>query len=75
MEKVPDKFQKFVQEKQLQIFNNVWTSAVAGVMIANLTSLFVGDASFSVLTETVKGLFPVIVLLVLASLSARDYSK
>lgn len=68
MEKVPEQFQEFVKEKQLQLFNNVLTSAAAGLVLANAVSLIAGDASTAVVLETAKAVFPVFALVALASL-------
>jgi len=66
-EKVPAQFQDFVKEKQLQLVNNVVTSAAFGVVVANGVSLVAGDASTQVLLDTSKAVLPVFVLVVLAS--------
>jgi len=58
-EKIPDGFQGFIKEKQLEILNNVVTSAVFGVVLANRVSLIAGDASVQVLVETTKAVLPV----------------
>jgi len=65
-ERVPEQFQDFVKEKQLQIANNVVTSAAFGVAAANVVSLVAGDASTQVLLDTSKAVLPVFVLVVLA---------
>lgn len=66
-EKVPAQFQDFIKEKQLQILNNVVTSAAFGVALANAASLVAGDASAQVLLETSKAVLPVFVLVAVAS--------
>lgn len=66
-ETVPPQFRAFVKEKQLQIANNVVTSAVFGVAVANAASLLAGDASTQVLLDTSKAVIPVFALVVLAS--------
>jgi len=75
MEKVPEQFQEFVKEKQLQLLNNILTSAAAGVVLANVVSFIAGDASSAVVVETAKALFPVLALVALASLSTVIFTK
>ena len=65
-EKVPAQFQGFVREKQLQLVNNLLTSATAGVLYANGAALLAGDASMEVLT-TIGAMVPVLALAALAS--------
>jgi len=60
MEKVPEQFQGFVKDKQLQLFNNVLTSGVAGLVIANCISLIAGDASTDIVLETTKASLPLL---------------
>ena len=67
-EKVPEQFQGFVKEKQLQILNNVLTSAVFGVVVANTASLIItGDVSTELLVETTKAVLPIFGLVAAAS--------
>ena len=67
-EKVPEQFQGFVKEKQLQIVNNVLTSAVFGVVVANTASLIItGDVSTELLVETTKAVVPIFGLVAAAS--------
>lgn len=66
-EAVPPQFRAFVKEKQLQIANNVVTSAVFGVAVSNAASLLAGEASTQVLLDTSKAVIPVFALVVLAS--------
>ena len=67
-EKVPEQFQGFVKEKQLQILNNVLTSAVFGVVLANTASLIItGDVSTELLVETTKAVLPIFGLVAAAS--------
>jgi len=67
-EKVPEQFQDFVKEKQLQIVNNVVTSAVFGVVVANTASLLLtGAVSTELLVETTKAVFPIFGLVAVAS--------
>ena len=67
-EKVPKQFQGFVKEKQLQILNNVLTSAVFGVVLANTASLIItGDVSTELLVETTKAVLPIFGLVAAAS--------
>lgn len=75
MEKVPEEFQEFVKEKQLQLLNNILTSAVAGVVLANVVSFIAGDASTGVVLETVKSTIPVIALVALTSLLTTIIKK
>jgi len=58
-EKVPEQFQDFIKEKQLQILNNVVTSAAFGILLSNVVSLVAGDASTQILLETTKAVLPV----------------
>jgi len=74
-EKVPAEFQVFVKEKQLQIINNVLTSAVAGVVLANIVSFIAGDASADIALETTKAIFPILALVALASFSTTIFKK
>lgn len=67
MEKVPEEFQGFIKEKQLQLVNNVATSAVFGVVLANVVSLIAGDASTQVLLETSKAVLPIFALVTVAT--------
>lgn len=66
-EKVPAQFQGFVREKQLQLVNNVLTSAATGVLFANGAAILSGDASMEVLTATTGAMAPVLALAALAS--------
>ncbi|OEU08147.1 hypothetical protein FRACYDRAFT_250377 [Fragilariopsis cylindrus CCMP1102] len=67
-EKVPEQFQGFVKEKQLQIVNNVLTSAVFGAVVANTASLIItGDVSTELLVETTKAVLPIFGLVAAAS--------
>lgn len=66
-EKVPEQFQDFMKEKQLQLLNNVVTSAGFGLVLANVVALVAGDASTQVLFETTKAVLPIFVLVVVAS--------
>jgi len=66
-EKVPEQFQDFIKEKQLQILNNVVTSAAFGVVLANVVSLIAGDASTQVLLETTKGALPIFAFVAVAT--------
>lgn len=63
---MPAQFRGFVKQKQVQLANNVATSAVFGVAAANAASLLTGEASAQVLLETSKALLPVFALLALA---------
>ena len=74
-EKIPDGFQGFVKEKQLEILNNVVTSAVFGVVLANGVSLVEGDASVQVLTETTKAVLPIFALGVVTSGVVKIFKK
>mmetsp|Transcript_24572 Transcript_24572/g.44119 ORF Transcript_24572/g.44119 Transcript_24572/m.44119 type:complete len:83 (+) Transcript_24572:79-327(+) len=67
MEKVPEEFQGFIKEKQLELVNNVATSAVFGVVLANLVSLIAGDASTQVLLETSKAVLPIFALVAVST--------
>lgn len=66
-EKVPAQFRDFVQDKQLQLVNNVLTSAAFGVAAANVVALVAGDASTQVLLDTSKAVLPVFALVIVAS--------
>lgn len=66
-EKVPEQFQDFIKEKQLQLLNNVVTSAGLGLVLANVVALVAGDASTQVLLETTKAVLPIFALVVVAS--------
>jgi len=66
-EKVPEEFQDFIKEKQLQLLNNVVTSAGFGLVLANVVALVAGDASTQVLLETTKAVLPIFALVVVAS--------
>mmetsp|Transcript_6868 Transcript_6868/g.14306 ORF Transcript_6868/g.14306 Transcript_6868/m.14306 type:complete len:84 (-) Transcript_6868:266-517(-) len=75
MEKVPEEFAGFVKEKQLQLVNNVLTSAAAGVGVANVAAFLAGDASTDVAVATTKAVFPVFALVALASFLTTFFSK
>jgi len=75
MEKVPEQFQGFVKEKQVQVLNNVLTSAVAGLVLANGVSFIAGDASIAVVIGTAKAIFPVFAIVALASLLITLFNK
>lgn len=66
-ETVPPQFRDFVKEKQLQIANNVATSAIFGLAVANAASLVAGEASTQVLLDTSRAVLPVFALVILAS--------
>lgn len=74
-EKIPDGFQGFIKEKQLEILNNVVTSALFGVILANGVSLVAGDASAQVLSETTKAVLPVFALGVVSSGLIKVFKK
>jgi len=74
-EKVPERFQEFVKEKQLQILNNVLTSAAFGVVLANGVSLIAGDASVEVLLGTTKAVLPIFALTAVASAATTLVKK
>lgn len=74
-EKIPDGFQGFIKEKQLEILNNVVTSALFGVVLANGVSLVAGDASAQVLLETTKAVLPVFALGVVLSGLIKVFKK
>mmetsp|Transcript_12224 Transcript_12224/g.12285 ORF Transcript_12224/g.12285 Transcript_12224/m.12285 type:complete len:82 (+) Transcript_12224:304-549(+) len=66
-EKVPDGLQDFVKEKQIQVLNNVLTSAAAGVLLANFVAVVSGNFSSVILVETLKADIPLLVIVALAS--------
>jgi len=74
-EKIPDGFQGFIKEKQLEILNNVVTSAVFGVVLANGVSVVAGDASVQVLVDTTKAVLPIFGLGVVTSGLIRTFKK
>jgi len=67
MEKIPEEFQDFVKEKQIQLLNNVLTSAVAGIVVSNIVSAFYEDFTGDIVIETLKAQIPILALIVLAS--------
>jgi len=78
MNEVPDKYRDFVKDKQLQLLNNLVTSAVIAVVATNSLAaaifFYTDTAAFSlssmamVLLHTLQGLLPVAVLTLLATL-------
>lgn len=74
-EKIPDGFQGFIKEKQLEILNNVVTSAVFGVVLSNVVAVVAGDASVPVLVDTTKAVLPIIGLGVVTSGLIRIFKK
>lgn len=74
-EKIPDGFRGFIKEKQLEIVNNVVTSAAFGVVLANGIAVVAGDASVPVLMETTGAVGPVFALGVVASGLIRVFKK
>jgi len=75
MEKVPEQFQGFVKDKQVQLLNNVLTSAAAGLVLSNGVSLIAGAASVDVIVETTKAIFPVFAVVALASFATTFDNK
>lgn len=75
MEKVPDEYQEFVQEKQLQLLFNVLSSSAAGVVVANAAALVSGDASGTVLAETLQAQVPLLALTGVASVASVALKK
>jgi len=67
MEKIPEEFQDFVKEKQIQLLNNVLTSAVAGIVVSNIVSAFYEDFTGDIVIETLKAQIPILALIVVAS--------
>ncbi len=61
-QKVPEEYQKFVQEKQLQLIFNVLSSSAAGVVLANVAALLIGDFSGALLAETLRTQVPLLAL-------------
>lgn len=55
MDRVPEEFKDFVEEKKLQLFNNVVTSTIVGFAAAVVTALALGDlTSTEMLVEISK---------------------
>jgi len=75
MEKVPEQFQGFVKDKQVQLLNNVLTSAAAGLVLSNGVSLIAGAASVDVVVETTKAIVPVFAVVALASFATTFDNK
>ena len=71
MSRVPDEFQDFVKEKQLQLVTNVLSSAAAGVALANVAALLGGDASGALLLETIQAQIPLVIITAIVSVLAR----
>lgn len=67
MEKIPEEFQDFVKEKQIQLLNNVLTSSVAGIVVSNIVSVFYEDFTGDIIIETLKAQIPILALIVVAS--------
>lgn len=73
MKKVPEEFQDFVQEKQLQLLNNVVTSTAAGIVLANVASIVKGDGpSTDIFIETIIGQVAVVALTAVAIYFAKE---
>jgi len=72
MKQVPDEFQDFVQEKQLQLRDNVVTSNLAGIVLANLASIKSEGPSLSILVDTLIGQLVVLALTAVAIYFAKE---
>lgn len=75
MSEIPAEFADFVKTKRQQLAFNVLSSAAAGVVLANLASLFAGDASLAVLSQTVQAQMPLIILTAIVSFGAGAVKK